>query len=71
MKYDCTTKEITAKDIVSSIICAANRKMQKAKVRKSTTSSTSGLQSTSGSNDDTVDTGQDLKQVCFVFVFFF
>jgi hypothetical protein len=34
MKADSPNKDISAKDIVSSIISAANRKMQKAKSRK-------------------------------------
>uniref|UniRef100_A0A1B6CU09 Rho GTPase-activating protein 21 n=1 Tax=Clastoptera arizonana TaxID=38151 RepID=A0A1B6CU09_9HEMI len=49
MKSD---KEVTAKDIVSSIICAANRKMQKAKARKSTSSP----------GEDNVDHHIDVKQ---------
>lgn len=66
MKYDCASKEITAKDIVSSIICAANRKMQKAKSKKATTSTSSMSQQTS---EDVVD-NQDIKQVCFYSFFF-
>ncbi|XP_075237153.1 rho GTPase activating protein at 19D isoform X2 [Lycorma delicatula] len=60
MKYDCATKEISAKDIVSSIICAANRKMQKAKSKKAT-SSTSSMSQSLGTSEDTVD-NQDAKQ---------
>lgn len=36
MKTDTPNRDISAKDIVSSIISAANRKMQKAKSRKTT-----------------------------------
>lgn len=50
MKSD---KEVTAKDIVSSIICAANRKMQKAKARKSTSSP----------GEDNTDHHGEVKQV--------
>ncbi|KDR20991.1 Rho GTPase-activating protein 21 [Zootermopsis nevadensis] len=42
MKADSPNKDICAKDIVSSIISAANRKMQKAKSRKGGGSSGSG-----------------------------
>lgn len=73
MKYDCVQKEITAKDIVSSIICAANRKMQKAKSRKATSSTSGLLQSASGIGEDSVDiSGIDGKQVRYVlFISFF
>lgn len=64
MKADSPNKDICAKDIVSSIISAANRKMQKAKSRKGGGSSGSGTgvedcKETSGE----VRENTDIKQV--------
>jgi hypothetical protein len=51
--YNSPSKEISAKDIVSSIISAANKKMQKAKTRR-------GLRLNS---DDTTDSREEEKVV--------
>ncbi|KAJ4431125.1 hypothetical protein ANN_19720 [Periplaneta americana] len=48
MKADSPNKDISAKDIVSSIISAANRKMQKAKSRKGGGGSVSGAATEDG-----------------------
>lgn len=67
MKMDSSTtnREVTAKDIVSSIICAANRKMQKAKARKTGgTAAGGGNTSPSATTEDSVDPhGSEVKQV--------
>ncbi|XP_046993985.1 uncharacterized protein LOC124606066, partial [Schistocerca americana] len=44
MKGDSPNKDISAKDIVSSIISAANRKMQKAKAKKTTNTASLGVE---------------------------
>ncbi|PSN52317.1 hypothetical protein C0J52_08535 [Blattella germanica] len=63
MKGDSPNKDISAKDIVSSIISAANRKMQKAKSRKGGGGSGSGP-STEEAKDSTGDVREsaDVKQ---------
>jgi len=63
MKADSPNKDISAKDIVSSIISAANRKMQKAKARKGGRGTGSGAsvedgRETSGEAKEIVDTKQ-------------
>jgi hypothetical protein len=61
MKADSPNKDISAKDIVSSIISAANRKMQKAKSRKGGGGGgamTDDSKETSGEARENVDTKQ-------------
>lgn len=64
MKADSPSKDISAKDIVSSIISAANRKMQKAKSRKGGGSSGSGAAMEDGKETaGEVRENTDIKQV--------
>ena len=58
MKADSPNKDISAKDIVSSIISAANRKMQKAKARKGGRGTGSGA-----SVDDGRETSGEVKEI--------
>jgi hypothetical protein len=64
MRADSQNKDISAKDIVSSIISAANRKMQKAKSRKGGGSSGSGATMEDGKETSgEVRENTDIKQV--------
>jgi hypothetical protein len=64
MKADSPNKDISAKDIVSSIISAANRKMQKAKSRKGGRGSGSGAAVEDGREaSGDVKENADTKQV--------
>jgi hypothetical protein len=64
MKADSPNRDISAKDIVSSIISAANRKMQKAKSRKGGGSSGSGTAVEDGKEMcGEVRENTDIKQV--------
>ena len=67
MKADSPNKDISAKDIVSSIISAANRKMQKAKSRKGGGGSGSGPSAEEG-KETSIDVQEtaDIKQVLFI-----
>ena len=58
MKADSPNKDISAKDIVSSIISAANRKMQKAKARKIGRGTGSGV-----SVEDGRETSGEVKEI--------
>ena len=58
MKADSPNKDISAKDIVSSIISAANRKMQKAKSRKGGRGTGSGA-----SVEDGRETSGEVKEI--------
>ena len=58
MKADSPNKDISAKDIVSSIISAANRKMQKAKARKGGRGTGSGA-----SVEDGRETSGEVKEI--------